>query len=319
MKKNILRKMKKYIADPRLLYVRCASKRLARSSADMGDEEFIKKTFRINLGYDLDLNDPKTFNEKLNWLKLYNRKDVYTTMVDKHAVKKLVRDSACGKEIGIAEELGCYESADEIDFNLLPERFVLKTTHGCGGMVICKDKSKLDIPAIKKELNASLKDNYYCHCREWPYKNVPPKIIAEAFLSDGVHDALPVYKFFCFDGEPYIAQVITNDKRPNETIDYIDMDYNKLKLKQNYPNSKAQLDKPSCFEEMKGMCRILTKGIPFVRCDLYDVNGKVYFSEFTFFSDAGFTKFHPKSWDRKLGDLIKLPAPVQSYSNDKAD
>lgn len=298
--------MKKYITDPRLLYVRFASHKLAKKASSMEDEEFIKETFEINMGYKLDLSNPKTFNEKLNWLKLHNRKEIYTTMVDKHAVKQFVRDSSCGEEIGIAEELGCYENADQIDFDSLPDHFVLKTTHGCGGMVICKDKSKLDIPSIKKELNASLKDNYYYHCREWPYKDVPPRIIAEAFLSDGVHDVLPVYKFFCFDGEPYLAQVISNDKKSNETIDYVDMDYNKLKLKQNYPNSRRPLPKPAEFERMKNICRVLTRGIPFVRCDLYDVNGKIYFSEFTFFSDAGFTRFHPKSWDRKLGDLIKL-------------
>lgn len=306
MKKNVFRKIWKYLADPRLFYVRYATKKLSKASDGLDDEDYLKRLYKIHFGHELDLKNPQTFNEKLQWLKLHNRKDAYTTMVDKHAAKGFVRSLCSEDEIKIAEELGCYESADDIDFNSLPDKFVLKTTHGCGGMVICKDKSKLDIPAIKKMLNDSLKDNYYTHCREWPYKNVPHRIIAEAFLSDGVNDALPVYKFFCFNGEPHIAQVITNDKRPNETIDYIDMDYNKLKLKQNFPNSKHQLPKPKQFEKMKDICRILTKGIPFVRCDLYDVNGDIYFSEFTFFSDAGITPFHPKKWDLELGRMIEL-------------
>ena len=304
-----VRKICHYLFNPRNLYVRFALIKLESEKELFSDEEYLKKYFRIVMGYELNLDNPKTFNEKMQWLKLYNRQSIYTTMVDKHAVKKFVSD-IIGSEF-VAEELGCYASPNDIDLSKLPNQFVLKTTHGCGGMIVVHDKTKIDTNMINKILGKSLKDNYYYHCREWPYKNVQPRIIAEELLKDNKFDILPVYKFFCFDGEPFLLQAIKNDKHENETIDYFDMNWTNLHIRQNYPSSRKPLDMPQSFDKMKSICRKLTKGIPFVRCDLFDVNGKVYFSEFTFFSDAGFEKFHPNKWDLLLGEKIAINSIIR--------
>ena len=294
-----------YFKNPCRIITRHKLKKLKSLGANFSDEDYLKKMFKIKLGYELDFENPKTFNEKMQYLKIHDRKDIYTTMVDKHAVKEYVSSIIGNKHV--AKEIGCWESTNNIDVESLPEKCVLKTTHGCGGMLIY-EKGKTNKKQIEDCFNENLNSNYYYVCREWPYKNVKPQVIAEEFLKDDKYDVLPVYKFFCFNGEPYIAQVIQNDKHDNETIDYVDMDYNFLKLKQNYPNSKKKnrMPKPNCFDDMKNIAKSLTKNIPFVRCDLYVVNEQIYFSEFTFFSDAGFEKFHPKKWDKILGDLIDL-------------
>ena len=272
--------------------------------ASIDDREYLTAVFKYRLGYKLDLNNPITFNEKMQWLKLFDRNPLYTMMVDKHAVKSFV-SGAIGERF-VAKELGVYNRAEEIDLSNLPNSFVAKTTHGCGGMFVVKNKSQITINQLANVLNPGLNDNYYYHCREWPYKDVPPKIIIEEYLKDNDFDILPVYKFFCFNGEPYILQAIQNDKHSDETIDYFDMNWTRLKLKQNFPNSKHPLKAPKSFSKMKEFCKILSKGIPFVRCDFYDVNGEPYFSEFTFYSDAGFERFYPNKWDRILGDRIDI-------------
>lgn len=273
----------------------------------LSDEDYLKRMFKIKMGYELNLQDPRTFNEKINWLKLYNRNPLYTTMVDKHAVKAYVSNII--GESHVIKELGVYGSSSEINLSLLPDKFVLKTNHGCGSMVICKNKDNVNWDFEFCKLDEALSDNYYFHCREWVYKDVKPCILAEEYMKDSEYDVLPVYKIFCFDGSPFLIQTIKNDKQINESIDYFDINWKRLKLKQNFPNSKHPLSKPSNLQEMLDLARKLTKGIPFVRCDFYSIEGKVFFSEFTFYSDAGFERFHPKKWDFILGDLIKL----QSY------
>lgn len=299
-----LRKAWKYVKNPRNLYIRFAIKRLRKKGNEMSDEEYISRFFKIKMGKKLDLSNPITFNEKLNYLKLFDRNDKYTIMVDKHAAKQYV-SKLLGSEY-VAKEYAVWNRIEDFDILSLPNSFVLKTTHGCGGMLIVKNKKEFNYNEFYKKIVPSLSSNYYYHCREWPYKNVPPRIIAEEFLKDDRFDVLPVYKFFCFNGEPFILQAIQNDKHENETIDYFDMNWQKLKLKQNFPNSKKPLTRPQTFEEMKDCCVKLSKGIPFVRCDFYEVNNKVYFSEFTFYSDAGFEKFYPKKWDLKLGQKIQI-------------
>lgn len=302
--RKAFRTIRANILNPRWIFARFALRKIKKESHNLSDKEYIETMFRIRVGYKLDLSNPITFNEKMNFLKLFNRKNQYTLMVDKHAVKAYVSD-LIGEEY-IAKELGVYNRAEDIDVSMLPERFVLKTTHGCGGMIIVKNKGDFDINQAVRTLNPSLESNYYYWCREWPYKNVKPRIIAEEFLKDDNYDVLPVYKFFCFDGQPFLLQGIKNDKHENETIDYFDMSWNNLHIRQNFPNSRSPLKKPASFEKMIEFCKAMTKGIPFVRCDFYDVNGHPYFSEFTFYSDAGFEKFHPKKWDRILGDKIDL-------------
>ncbi len=185
---------------------------------------------------------------------------------------------------------------------------MLKCTHDSGGIVICRDKQKLDKKKAKKILSKSLKQNYFWHGREWPYKNVKPRILAEQYMQDGVSSDLPVYKFFCFGGEPKIIQVIQNDKQKNESIDYFDAEWKLLDLRQNFPNSEIPLNKPKNFEKMLGFAKELSKEKKsFLRVDLYEINGKIYFSEFTFFSDGGMATFNPPKWDEILGEWITLP------------
>lgn len=268
------------------------------------DKTAIKIKYRLEMKKKLNLKEPKTFNEKLNWIKLYYRKPVMTTMVDKYEVKKYVSD-IIGSEY-VIPSIAIYDKWDDIDFDLLKAPFVLKTTHSSGVIAVVKDKGAFDFEATKKMFNKSLKQNYFYSCREWPYKNVKPRIVVEQFVKDSKEDNLPVYKFFCFNGEPYLVQTIKNDKTSYETIDYFDMDWKFLNLKQNFENSEVPLSKPSNFEEMKELAAKLSKGFPFVRVDLYSVDGRIYFSEFTFFSDAGYQRFYPDEWDLILGEKIVL-------------
>lgn len=311
---SIFKKIMLYVKNPHRVYERSAIKKLQKEGYSLSDEVFLKKMFKIKLGYELNLVNPQTFNEKMQFLKLYNRQPIYTTMADKHAVKEYVT-SKVGEEY-IAKEFGCWSNVDEIDFDKLPNKFVLKTTHGCGGIKFLDKEKGFSKEELRNFFERGLKLNYYLTCREWPYKDIKPQIIAEEFLKDEKYDVLPVYKLFCFNGEPFIAQIIQNDKQSNETVDYVDMNWNFLKLKQDFPNSKKsmRIPKPEHFEEMKEIARNLSKDIPFVRCDLYVVNGKIYFSEFTFFSDAGFEKFHPKEWDLILGNKIDI-TPLLVVSN----
>ena len=268
------------------------------------DKAAIKLKYRLLMKKKINLKYPKTFNEKLNWIKLYYRKPIMTTMADKYEVKKYVSD-IIGPEY-VIPSIAIYDKWDDIEFNSLEAPFVLKTTHSSGVIKIVKDKNDFDYETTKKKFNKSLKENYYYSCREWPYKDIKPRIIVEKFVKDSKEDNLPVYKFFCFDGEPYLVQTIKNDKTSYETIDYFDMNWERLDLKQNFENSKVPLDKPSNFEEMKKLAAKLSKSFPFVRVDLYSVDGKIYFSEFTFFSDAGYQRFYPDKWDLILGEKIKL-------------
>ena len=305
-----MNKYLRFLVDKKFRFGYMAAKGFYHS---MPDEKLIKKKFKLAFGRELDLANPKTFNEKLQWLKLYNRKPIYTTMVDKYEVKKLVAD-IIGDE-HIIPTLGVWESFDEIDFDSLPDQFVLKCTHDSGGLVICRDKGKLDLIAAKKKIVRSLKRNYFWQSREWPYKDVKPRIIAEKFMSDDVHDSLIVYKIFNFGGEPKIIQVIQDDKTPKESIDYFDTDWNLLDLRQNFPNSTVHLPKPQKLDVMLEFSRKLSKdAAPFIRTDFYEINGEIYFSEFTFFSDSGFAKFTPGEWDERLGNWInidKFPENVQ--------
>lgn len=273
------------------------------------DKLYLELMFRHRMGKKLNLNNPKTFNEKLQWLKLYDRRPEYTKMVDKYAVKKYVAD-IIGKEY-IIPTLGVWKNPDEIDFDRLPKQFVLKCNHNSGlGMCICRDKSKIDIKKVKDELRKGVAQNYYLTGREWPYKNVPPRIIAEQYMEDSETSELRDYKFFCFNGEPIYCQVIS-DRRTVETIDFYDMNwvhqsFTGLELPSK-PFSKIPIPIPKTFEEMKKSAKILSKDIPFIRVDFYEINGKMYFGELTFYPAAGFGKFSPDKWNQKIGSLLKLP------------
>jgi len=272
----------------------------------MPDRLYLSLGFRANLGYWPDFDKPHTFNEKLNWLKLYDRRPEYTRMVDKYAVREYIAEKI-GEEYLIPLVGGPWNSVDEIDFEALPEQFVLKSTHDSGGVVTCRDKQSFDIEAAKQKLSRRLSRQYFWGQREWPYKNVEPRIVAEKYMQDGNSEHLPVYKIMCFGGKPKIFQTIQNDKTPHESIDYFDTGWNLLRLRQNFPNSENPVDRPETLEEMLHLAAKLSQGYSFLRTDFYNINGKVYFSEITFYSDSGFAMFEPEDWDIKLGSWIDLP------------
>ena len=273
----------------------------------LSDEAYLKLLFRLKMGYKLDLNNPKTFSEKLMWLKLHDHNPEYTNLVDKYAVKEIV-----AQKIGeryVIPTLGVWERPEDIEWEKLPNRFVLKTTHGGGntGVVICKDKTSFDKDKAITKLNKSLKQDIYKTLREWPYKNVPRRIIAEQYIEAENND-LPDYKFFCFDGEVKALFIGTERGTGNVKFDYFDADFNHLDLVQQHPLSGKQIPKPVCFEEMKEVASKLSKGIPHVRIDLYEVKGKVYFGEYTFYHHGGCVPFHPQKWDDVFGSWIQLPS-----------
>lgn len=250
--------------------------------SNISDEQFLKRKFKSIFGYDLNLDNPITYSEKIQWLKLYDRNPEYTKMVDKFLVKDYVE-----KKIGvnyIIPTLGVWESFDEIEFEKLPNQFVLKTTHDSGGVVICTDKSKFNKKKARKKLNKSLKNNYYSVSKEWPYKNVIPRIIAEEYMVDESGYELKDYKFFCFNGKVKAMFIASNRQGDGETkFDFYDEKFNHLPFTNGHPNSLIEIKKPSSFDEMIILSEKLSTNIPHVRVDFYDVNGKVYFGELTFY------------------------------------
>lgn len=270
------------------------------------DRLFLKLRFPLYTGYKLNLNRPRTYNEKLQWLKLYNRNPEYTIMVDKYEAKEYVA-GIIGKE-HIIPTIALYEKTEDIDFDKLPNQFVLKCTHDSGGIVICEDKSKLDIKEAINKLNKGLKQNFYWRSREWPYKNVTPRIIAEEYMTDGDGE-LKDYKFFCFDGTPKYLFIATDrfNKSEETKFDFFDMDFNHLPFTNGHPNASKPILKPKGFDEMVVLSQKLSSGIPHVRVDFYDVDGKIYFGEMTFFHWSGLTPFNPIDWDYKFGEEINLP------------
>ena len=293
--------------DPKHIWIIVGQKFAASKISRLwNDKSFLSFRFKCAFGYKMDFNNPKTFNEKMQWLKLYNRTSDKTIMVGKKTAKDYVRD-ICGDDY-IIPTLGCWDSFDEIDFDTLPNQFVLKCTHDSGSVLICRDKASFNKEKAKKHFKKCLKRNMFWWGREWPYKNVKPQIIAEPFLLNGDSDFLQVYKFLCFNGIPRIIQTIQNDKQPNETIDYFDTEWNLLDIKQNYPNSENPLTKPILLDKMVQIAKLLSKNQPFVRIDLYLIDNTIKFSEFTFFSDCGFAKFTPSDIDELLGSWIALPS-----------
>lgn len=251
-----------------------------------------------------NLKDPKTFNEKLNWLKIHDRKPEYIKMVDKYEVKKYV-SSVIGKEYVIST-LGVWDSFDEIEFDDLPQQFVLKCTHDSEGVILIEDKDKLDKREAKKKIERSLRQNFYYIGREWPYKNVKPRIIAENYMVDHKDSELRDYKFFCFNGQPKLMFIASGRNDGDTKFDYFDLNFKHLNISQKYPQSTKKIRKPLNFDKMIELSKILSEGIPHIRVDFYEVDGKLFFGELTFYHFSGFMPFQPNKWDRILGDLLKL-------------
>lgn len=273
----------------------------------LNDEEYLKLKYKLVMGKELNLDNPKTFNEKLQWLKLYDRNSNYIKMVDKYEVKKYVSD-ILGQEY-IIPTLGVWDKFDQIDFDKLPNQFVLKCTHDSGGIVICTNKDIFDKKRAQKILEKSLNRNYFNSGREWPYKNVKPRIIAEKYMVDDSGYELKDYKFFCFNGIAKIMFIASDrqNKKEETKFDFYDMEFNHLDIINGHPNSNKKLKKPLSFDIMKEFAEKISQSIPQARIDFYDIQGKIYFGEITLFHWSGMVPFVPDKWDYILGDWIKLP------------
>ena len=296
-------KIKKTIKNP---FYACelVLNQLARFVSDVN---FIKWKYYLNFHQKLDLNNPQTFSEKLQWLKLYDQHEEYTKMVDKYEAKKYVA-SIIGDEY-IIPTIGIYNSFDEIDFKKLPKQFVLKCTHNSGGVFVCKEKDVFDIEGARKQVNKWLRKNPYWKNREYPYKNVKPRIIIEKYMEDESGYELKDYKFFCFDGEAKCLFVASDrGVEGKETkFDFYDLEWNHLPFTNGHPNSNKLMSKPENYEKMIEISERLSQGIPHVRVDLYNINGHIFFGELTFFHWSGLMPFNPSEWDYYLGAHLQLP------------
>lgn len=273
----------------------------------MPDEKYLKKYYRWETCRPLNLEQPQLFSEKLQWIKLYDRKPEYTTMVDKITAKAYV-GNIIGQE-HIIPLLGQWDTPEEIDFDALPDQFVIKCNHNSGaGLCICKDKSTLDFAAVRKALHYALEGDYYLEKREWPYKDVHKKVFAEKFMVDESGTELKDYKLYCFNGEPKIVQVDYNRFTPEHKRNYYTPDWEFIHMKYDCPNDpNAGLPKPRQLEGMLSIARTLARDIPFIRVDLYCTYDQIYFGELTFFPTAGFACFEPLEYERLLGSWITLP------------
>lgn len=273
---------------------------------DLSDETYLKIKYLYRMKKMLNLENPQTYNEKLQWIKLYDRKSIYTTMVDKCEAKKFVAE-LIGPEY-IIPTYGVWNNVDEIDFDELPEEFVLKCTHDSGSVIICKDKKSFSYDEAREKLRRSLEKSAFKDGREWPYKNVERKIIAEKYMIDAKDEELRDYKFFTFNGEPKILYIAQGRGKGEETVaDFFDMEFNHLDLRIDHEMAEELPHPPKNFELMINLARKLSQGTPELRVDFYEVNGQVYFGEMTFFHCSGFWPFRPEKWDHILGEWINLP------------
>lgn len=271
------------------------------------EKTYLRLMFRWKLGYKLNLKNPKTFNEKLNWLKLYNRHPEYTMMVDKYKVKNYIAEKI-GAEY-VVPLYGVWERVEDIDWEALPERFVLKTNHNSCYNLVCRDKSKVNRDDANKAMRNSLGKNLYYGLGEWPYKNVSPRVISEKLLeSKGGNNSSPLidYKFWCFDGKPTLMYFSIKGEGCYEN--FYDMDFNFVDINHGWPRHKPEFMKPASWEKMKEIAAVLSKDIPFVRVDFYEIDGHPYFGELTFFDWAGLRPFDTYETDLRLGELIHLPS-----------
>lgn len=269
------------------------------------DRAMVEIQYRYHFGKKLNLSQPKTFNEKVQWLKLYDRRPEYTAYVDKYAVRRHIAETI-GEEY-LIPLLGVYDCVEDIDWSILPDQFILKCTHGSHINIICTDKTKLDIEAAKKKLKRWMKQNLFWYGREWPYKNVKPRIICEKYMVDESGTELKDYKIFCFGGEPKLI-VLNYNRFTNTKQNVYDTQWNYIDVTLEHPTpQKVNFKKPEKLEEMLKLAGILAKDFPQLRVDLYYVNGKIYFGEMTLYHCSGYAIFQPEEFGEQLGSWIKLP------------
>lgn len=304
--KRYLRALKKYILNPDYRFLLNAD---AGKYNSMPDSEYIKKMFRANMGHELDLDAPKTFNEKLQWLKLFDRKPEYTVMADKYLVRRYIGEKLGGEYL--IPLLGVWDSPDDIDFTSLPEQFVLKCNHNSGlGMYICRNRSELNEKKVIAGLRKGLNQDYYLRGREWPYKNIPRKIICEKYMTDSPESKdFSDYKFFCFNGMVDCVMLCLERSSGNTKFYFFDRDWNLKRYNIRGKNAPEgfTLPKPDNIDKMFEIASELSKGLPFARIDLYNAEGKIFFGEITFYPDSGFDANLLPETDEYFGSLITLP------------
>lgn len=298
----MIKKLKRFLKKPEKIFFSLGYRGLLNW---MPDKAYLKLVFRTIMGKSLNLVEPQTYNEKLQWLKLYDRNPLYTQLADKYKVRKYI-EKTIGPEY-LIPLLGVWDKFEDIDFDALPDQFVLKCTHDSGGICICTDKKKFNIAKAKKKIKRSLMKNFYYAGREWPYKNIEPKIIAEKFMVDESETELKDYKFMCFNGKVKCSFVCTNRYSSSGiNITFFDLDWNIMPFKRQYPIDPNKIKVPEKYDEMIKIAECLSKYIPFTRIDLYEVNGEIYFGEITFFPGSGFEKFVPVEGDKIFGDWLDL-------------
>lgn len=271
----------------------------------MPDDEFLRRCFRAFMHRELNLENPETFSEKIQWLKLYDRRPEYTAMADKVAAKNHIEKLIGGEYV--IPVLGVWDSFDEIDFEQLPKQFVLKCSHDCGSIVICTDKYKFDRGAAREKINRALRQNYYYLSREWVYKDIKPRIIAEAYIDGGEH-GLVDYKVHCFDGQPKVI-LLCRDRFPDGgTQDFYTEKWEHLDVRKlGHPNAAEEIAPPVQLQEMLELARRLSLGTSYLRVDFYIAKAKLYLGEMTFYHAGGYARFDPDCFDCQLGDMLTLP------------
>jgi len=302
----MIRKYIKILTNPYKLYSILACKGFFKNEEDV---TYLNKYFKGVFGKEIDWEDPKTFNEKLQWLKIYNRNHIYTTMVDKYAVKQYVAN-IIGEQY-IIPTYGVWDTFDEIDFLKLPDQFVLKCTHDSGGVIICKTKKELDYSSAKRQIEKKLKKSFYSFGREWPYKDVKPRIIVEKYMEDSKTSELRDYKFFCFNGNVRCFK-IDFDRFSQHKANYYDRYGNLIQMGEVVcpPDYHKKLELPNNLGLMVKLAEKLSASIPFLRVDFYEADGRVYFGELTFFPNSGFGRFIDDRDDSVLGSWINLPKKI---------
>ena len=304
---DLKRKLKKALSRPAATFVHVLG---FERTKFIPDRLYLRLEFKYRTGRKLDLTKPETFNEKLQWLKLHDRRDEYTVMVDKYLVRSYV-----GKKIGekyLVPFLGVWDDPDDIDFSALPDQFVLKCNHNSGtGMCICRDKSRIDEHRVREDLRRGLKENFFYLGREWPYKHVPRKIIGEEYLTNGSGEGLKDYKVLCFHGEPKLIELHMGRFTDHQTQDFYDTQWHKTSISMarvsHFKVSDSVEPKPAALDEMLRLSRILAEGIPHVRVDWYIVRGQLYFGELTFYDGSGFDVYDDPADDLMIGSWLTLP------------
>lgn len=315
MSRLIKKRIKAVSENPYILFRKFNRTKIQRV---LPDWLFLKLMFKARLGYPLNLDHPKSFNEKLQWLKLNDRRPEYIRMADKYEAKGIIA-SKVGDEF-VVPVYGVWDKFEEIDFGKLPDSFVLKTTHDAGGIVICKDKSNFNFDSAQQKLSEHLRNSFYWRGREWPYKYVKPRILAEKYIemddsaadrftyTTGRMPCIPDYKLFCFNGMVYCC-LVCSGRNSNEGLheNFFDRNWVQLPFKRANPILEAEIEEPKTYNRMIEIAEKIAIDIPFLRVDFFEKNGKPYVGELTFYPANGFGKFLPREWDYKLGEMIKLP------------